>query len=139
MAKPLLSRLVIPEPTEVVITPKTSKSTARKKKEVSFIEFNTPQRSQDVRNIINSININSPRTRLLLRKVGKQLDRKNTTEATAEAKIRNLQRQVNSFRPKKKSKVEENPNSRFIRIEEIMATKRKLEEERQRAEASNEA
>ncbi|KAL7917952.1 hypothetical protein ACQKWADRAFT_305438 [Trichoderma austrokoningii] len=116
MAKPLLSRLVIPEPTEVVITPKTSESTARKKKEVSFIEFNTPQRSQDVRNIINSININSPRTRLLLRKVGKQLDRKNTIEATAEAKIRNLQRQVDSFRPKKKQKVEENPNSVTFRV-----------------------
>jgi DDE superfamily endonuclease/Tc5 transposase DNA-binding domain/helix-turn-helix, Psq domain len=78
MAKPLLSRLVIPEPPEVTTTPKTVNSAARKKNTVNFIEFDTPQRSQDVRKVINSIKVTSPRTRLLLRKVGKQLDRKNT-------------------------------------------------------------
>ena len=34
--------------------------------------------------------------------------------------------------------MEENPNSRFIKIEEIINIKKKIEEERQRAEVFNE-
>lgn len=75
---------------------------------------------------------------MLLRKVGKQLDHQNATIAASETKLRNLQYQIDSLWLKKKQKVEENPNSRFIRIEEIMNTKKKIEQEAQRAKASDE-
>ena len=87
---------------------------------------------------MHSMKVMSPRTRLLLRKVRKQLDHQNTTIAASKVKIHNLQRQVNSFRPKKKQKVEENPNSQFIKIEEIMNTKKKIKQKAQRAKASKE-
>lgn len=137
MAKLLLSRLVILDAKEVNITLKSLKIIARKRKELDSIDFKTPRRSQQVRSIVNSFKVKSPKTRLLLRKVGKHIDNQNIIIAESEAKIRNLQHQVDSLRLKKKQKVEENPNSRFIRIEEIIKTKRKIEQELQQAKASN--
>ena len=61
--------------------------------------------------------------RLIFRKVGKGLDQKNTKLATAQAQIQKLQFQVDHLRPRKRQKVDENPNKRFIQIQQGIGVK----------------
>lgn len=142
LARPMLNKYLVLEeegqpsrPSEA-IQPRTPLPTARKRKEPDSIVFLTPRRSQQVRTVVDSIGVADPTARLLFRKIGSQLDHQNTKLAAAEAKIRNLQHQLDSLRPKKKKKVEENPNKRFIRIEEIINTRNKLEKQLQPQTAS---
>lgn len=100
------------------------------------ITFNTPTRSSQIRNIVQSIGITDPITRLLLRKIGSHLDRQNVKLAEAEAMIKKQQHEIEALRPKKKQKVDENPNSRFIRIREIIKTRERLEKQLQPQETS---
>jgi hypothetical protein len=145
LAKPMLNPYLILEeegqssrPSQA-IAPRTPLPTARKRKEPDSVIFNTPRRSQQVRTVVDSIGVADPTARLLFRKIGSHLDHQNTKLAAAEAKIRNLQHQLDGLRPKKKKKVEENPNKRFIRIEEIVNTRKRLKQQLQLQTASKTA
>lgn len=137
MAKPLMSKFVLPEQESQKTTPRTPLQAARVKRYSNSIVFNTPRRSQQIRTVLNSISLTDPTARLLFRKIGSHLDRQNIKLAAAEAKIRILQHQVDSLKPKKKQKVDENPNSRFIRIKEIINTRNRLEKQLQPQATSN--
>lgn len=129
--KPLASPFLLPDKRS-----EKKPRTPSPKRELLPITFSTPTRSQQIRTIINSIEITDPATRLLLRKVGSQLDRQNIKIAEAEAKIQVLQQQIATLKPKKKQKVDENPNSRFIRIKEIIETRERLAKQLQPQAAS---
>lgn len=137
MAKPLMSKFVLPEQESQKTTPRTPLPAARVKRYSNSIVSNTPRRSQQIRTVLNSISLTDPTARLLFRKIGSHLDHQNTKLAAAEAKIRILQHQVDSLKPKKKQKVDQSPNRRFVRIKEIINTRNRLEKQLQPQATSN--
>lgn len=136
IAKPLLSKFVLPEEEPAKTTLRTPLPASRKRKEPDSIVFQTPRRSQQIRSIVDAIGVADPTQRLLFRKIGSHLDHQNVRLAAAEAKIRNLEHQVDRNKKKKKQKVTENPNSRFIRIEDVINTRARMEQQLQPEKAS---
>ena len=112
-----------PPPTPAPITSQITRET------VDHGILQTPQRSSQVRDLIRNTTANGlidPTIRLLFRKVGRGLDQQNVKIAAAEAQIDNLEVQVDHLRPRKRQKVNEDPNQRFTRIEHVMETRAKL-------------
>lgn len=92
-------------------------------------QINTPQRSHQFRALCSrlpSAQAADPTVRLLFRKVAKSLDAQNTKLAESQLKIKRLEQRLEITKPRKKAKVIENPNSRFIKIAEIMETRARL-------------
>ena len=106
------------------------------------ISFWTPISSQDARRQINIIPVSArsdPLVRQLFSKMSKGLDSKNVMLATQEASIGQLEAQVSQLRPKKRQKVNPDPNSRFVRINEIRCARIRMEEALNPEAASREA
>ena len=90
----------------------------------------TPSRSFDiVRDLKGHFDTANPAARLIFRKIGKGLDGKNLLIAKYEARIKALEEQVEELRPKKRRKVREDPNERFVTIEQVMKTKEAIAKE----------
>ncbi|KAK5988750.1 Calpain-like protease palB/cpr-8 [Cladobotryum mycophilum] len=112
--------------TQVPETPKLVPLEAQENREPKTIVFITPTRSQQLRGLVDLFHLDDPAIRLLFRKIGKGLDQQNTKLAEADAKIKELEHLVHVYRPRKRQKVTEDLNSRFIRIkdaaESLLAT-----------------
>ncbi|KAK5995541.1 MFS-type transporter clz9 [Cladobotryum mycophilum] len=130
-AKPLLSRLLLENQrgqTQVPETPKLVPLEAQENREPKTIVFITPTRSQQLRGLVDLFHLDDPAIRLLFRKIGKGLDQQNTKLAEADAKIKELEHLVHVYRPRKRQKVTEDLNSRFIRIKDVLATRKRYRE-----------
>ena len=66
--------------------------------------------------------------RQLFTKMSRGLDAKNMVLAIQEANIEELEAQVTRLRPKKRQKVTQDPNNRFININDIYTTRVCLQE-----------
>ena len=91
--------------------------------------FNTPKKSQEFRTLCGSIvssNASGATMRLLFQKVANGLDNRNTKLAEAEMKIQQLERRIELMQPKKRRKVKESANEKFVRIIDVMAVKSTL-------------
>lgn len=75
--------------------------------------------------------------RHLARKLGKQLDRHIFQHEADQAKIQQLEAQLERCQRKKKAQVKPNPNEKFVNIENVIATKERMakEEEAQKQNA----
>ena len=96
------------------------------------ISLTTPRHSSHVSKLARTFLTTSADhtvARLLFRKIGRSLDGQNTKLATAEATIRKLEVEIDNLRPRKRAKVREDPNSRFVRIDQIIETKKRLEKQ----------
>lgn len=129
---PLMSRLLA-QPLEAtataVATPAESTRLAQTK---LTIPLTTPRHSSHVSKLARTfLGTSTDRTvaRLLFRKIGRSIDGQNTKLAAAEATIRMLEVEIDNLRPRKRAKVREDPNSRFVRIDQIVETKRRLEKQ----------
>lgn len=101
---------------------KQQKAPSQDRLRMPWITFMTPSRSQQVRDAVTTIEKGSPMgntARLLFRKVGTTLDRKNTKIADLEMKILLLEAQLEHYRPKKRKKVKPGPNDRFVGIKQV--------------------
>ena len=96
--------------------------------EPNSIIFVTPKRSQQLRGMIDFISLDDPAIRLLFRKVGRGLDQQNTKLAEADAKIKELEHLVRCYRPRKRQKVNQDLNNRFIQIKDVIATRTRYKE-----------
>jgi hypothetical protein len=92
----------------------------------SMVEFQTPQKSDDIRRQVSQITglqtIDSSTTRVLFRKISKSIEQKDFVIAQQEIKIKQLESRLVQLQPRKRRKVQGSPNSRFITIEDIMRT-----------------
>ena len=104
--------------------------TTLKQDEMGGIDtINTPKRSSQVRYLINSLQVGPQldlTARRLFRAIGRGLDGQNTKLAAHEAQIRRLEQQLKDSKPRKKAKVTENPNNRFIQIGQVIETRIRL-------------
>ena len=96
-----------------------------------LISFWTPKSSHDIQQQIEVIPYSArcdPWVRQLFSKISKGLDTKNVTLALQEANIGELESEITRLRPRKRQKVIPDPNSRFIRIDDIQRSRIRLEE-----------
>jgi 4-hydroxybenzoate polyprenyltransferase len=139
VAKPLMSRLVAQSPEPSATPAAASAAIEENTQKVSQDPFQTPQRSSQVRDLARALKTaptDRLTARLLFRKIGKGIDSKNISLAAAEGRIRSLELQIEDLRPKKRKKVKEDPNSRFVRIKQIRATQIRLARQLDPNEAS---
>ena len=129
MAKPLMSRLVLSEPHAL----QTPIELQKRKDPEDDNTFQTPKRSHEVRHLVVGLHKLGqqvdPTVRLLFRKVGRGFDQQNTKLAMAQARIEQLEHQINRLRPRKKQKITQDPNGRFVRIEQIIQTRIRMKEQ----------
>jgi hypothetical protein len=78
-----------------------------------------------VRNFLDSKQID-PTARLLFRKICKGLDEQNVQISLNATKILQLEAQNQHLQPKKRARVVEDPNSRFVRIDQIKEAQEKV-------------
>jgi hypothetical protein len=106
--------------------------------EGSFINWETPQRSKDIREQARQItklgDTDTATCRVLFRKVAKGLDQKDFVIAQHELRIKQLEARVVQLEPRKRRKVQTSPNSKFVRIRairqaQIEAGDRQIDEE----------
>jgi hypothetical protein len=135
--KPLMSRLLLQPATPATqnnVEEGSSEPIGREEKEepqnsVVTPFMVTPKRGQEVQSLGRTLafkNKRNPEARLLFRKIGRSLDSKNMLLATQAAKIQALEAEVERWKPRKKQKVDMDPNKRFANIKSIMRTKERL-------------
>jgi hypothetical protein len=134
MRKPLMSRQLLPPPSTPANNPPATP-------QVSFmalqqgtgegVRITTPKKSAEVRSMVQELQVAmmGSTARVLFRKIGKGLDAKNFQLAEYQHRVQQLEQQVESLRPQKRKRVVENPNERFVRIEQVMQVKALLTRE----------
>ncbi len=128
-AKPLMSRLLVKplnSPPKVITTPEFKENTFQRR---SRDLLKTPRHSSHISKIGNTVFCKSTSrstARLLFRKIGRVIDSQNTAITTQKETIRLLEEKIEQLKPKRRSKVIPDPNSRFVRIQQIVATKRRI-------------
>jgi len=99
-------------------------------KDLPPILLQTPKGGVDVRkraDILRKRRSPTYRTQgLFIRKLMKALDMKNTEIADLQYKIRGLEQVIKRLRPKKRAKVEVNPNKRFVELPEVKLVQAKV-------------
>ena len=78
----------------------------------------TPKRGHDVQTILNSAS-RTPGTRLSIRKIGQVLDTVTTQLVLQEQEVRHLKHQVHELQPKKRRKVQDDMNEKFMSLGSI--------------------
>jgi hypothetical protein len=125
MAKPLLSPLLLTKPPQAIVTPEKPQTPQQNLP----IEINTPSNSRGVKRLFSNLNYTqklSPTSRLILRKIQKGIDKKNSQIIASETKINHLEQQLTDLRMKKRAKVIPNPNKSFVTVLEVEKTRRQL-------------
>ncbi|RFU27297.1 hypothetical protein B7463_g9036, partial [Scytalidium lignicola] len=109
----------------------TPKKPTHELEKVADIDIFTPSHGYQITELVWQIQKHLENsnyiTRLLLRKVNKALDDKNMVLALKNRRIEELELQLEAIRPSKRLRVPENPNSKFVKIPEIMKAKEELE------------
>ena len=99
----------------------------------------TPQNGTDVFHCVRDLegDQDTRHWRHLARKLGKQLDRHIFQHEADQAKIQQLEAQLERCQRKKKAQVKPNPNEKLVNIENVIATKERMakEEEAQKQNA----
>lgn len=139
VAKPLMSRQVVePKPSRTPTKKKTTQDSSTFDPLINEHlqkQINTPQRGAELKTLAQRLEYNlreDPTTRLLFRKISKGLDNKNISLAQQDTKIQSLEAQIQRLKPQKKSRVRQDPNERFVSIEEVIEKKKKLAEEQEK-------
>ncbi|RFU31689.1 hypothetical protein B7463_g4628, partial [Scytalidium lignicola] len=111
--------------------PQTPKKPTHELEKVADINIFTPSHGYQITELVwqiqKHLENSNYTTRLLLRKVSKALDDKNMVLALKNRRIEELELQLEAIRPSKRLRVPENPNSKFVKIPEIMKAKEELE------------
>lgn len=90
------------------------------------VGLQTPKGRRDAQKLLDATGIKSPGTRLAFRKIAKALEEKDMQLAMANERIRKLTAENEQLRAsKRRRKVPENPNNRFLTIAEIVAARAK--------------
>ena len=93
----------------------------------------TPQKTRDIYTLLRSVEqaqSDPTASRLIIRKVVKSFEQKIFKLGAQGLDIQKLEARVEQLRPRKRSKVKlEDPNERFITIEDIMRTKEETAKE----------
>ena len=124
-SKPLMSRLLA-EPLKPTAIPLAAPNNLQPDLSTALT---TPRHSSHISKLARDFPIASSDrkvARLLFRKIGRGLDKQNTELATAKDKIQKLELEVDHLRPKKRAKIKESPNSRYVRIAQIVEAKKRL-------------
>lgn len=79
----------------------------------------TPLRSNQMLQQIKKRGLQSARSRLLIRKIGKGLDANALAIAQRDQKIRSLELEIERLKPQKRMRVIPDPNKRFVEIQQI--------------------
>ncbi|RFU30050.1 hypothetical protein B7463_g6299, partial [Scytalidium lignicola] len=127
IARPLNSGQVI----QPLPEPQTPKKPTHKLEKVGDIDIFTPSHGYQITELVwqiqKHLENSNYTTRLLLQKVSKALDDKNMVLVLKNCRIEELELQLEAIRPSKRLRVPENPNSKFVKIPEIMKAKEELE------------
>jgi hypothetical protein len=129
VSKPLLNPYVAQPLAWQPTQPLTPEKASMKRQREDNQALSTPRGSHHVRKMVRGLLDQKqidPTTRLLFRKICKGLDDQNTQISLNAIKIRNLEAQNRRLQPRKKAKVIEDPNNRFVRIEQIMEAKQRV-------------
>lgn len=85
----------------------------------------TPQQGQDIRRAVDlarqHVSPTSRSVRALVAKIGDVLDKKNADIAALREALRTARRDLEAQKPRTKTRVKENPNDSFARVEDITA------------------
>jgi hypothetical protein len=126
MSKPLMNRLLLENSNQPATEPLDALGQAEAldwNLNGSFIEWDTPQKSEDVRKQAHQISVlgdtDSATSRVLFRKVAKSLEDKDFVIAKQELRIKQLEARVDQLEPRKRRKVQTSPNSKFADIRAI--------------------
>ena len=130
MAKPLMSRLIVGNATPGQLTPgisgtqanSTTWITSQSRDFSSAVAWTTPKKAQELKDQLRtlvSLDAGDHTARLLFRKVQKAYDSKDFELAKAQARIKDLEAQLEDVRPRKRKKVKISPNSKFADIRAI--------------------
>jgi hypothetical protein len=112
--------------------PTTPQKVGMKRKEREYQGLSTPRGSHQVRGMIRNFLDDQkidPVMRQLFRKICKGLDEQNIQISINNMKIKDLEAQNQRLQPRKRAKVKEDPNKRFIRIPQIIESKERLVKE----------
>src|SRR5204863_2976674 len=103
-----------------VVAPK--RSSTPEPAQVPSFGIQTPKGRLDARKLLDSTGIKSPTTRLAFRKLAKALEEKDASLVMAHEKVRASELENERLRAsKRRKKVREDPNSRFVTIEQVIA------------------
>ena len=148
-AKPLLNRLLLKNANKGQSPGNLTSKTSNKVKplnlwaeETSQIIWSTPKRGRDIQEsfaMFGHEGSDKPIHSLLGRKLSKALDEKNMLLTEAQVKIRSLEAQLKTARPKKRRAVKLSPNSRFATIGDIQRAGSTEEIDESESEASDES
>lgn len=86
----------------------------------------TSQQGKDVNRLFRQIITPTSRrreARILFNKVSRSIDRNNTHLAAAKQEIEGLNLQVTSLPPRKRQKINNDPNGRFVQIGDVMRSR----------------
>jgi 4-hydroxybenzoate polyprenyltransferase len=126
VAKPLMSPYVMKPVFGPFRPPSTPPSTPPKagikRKDHHKPDISTPKGSHQVRKIIRDFiddKVIDPPMRLLFRKICKGLDEQQVKISLNTVKIAQLERQNEMLRPKKRTRLLPNPNSKFSTVEQL--------------------
>jgi 4-hydroxybenzoate polyprenyltransferase len=138
-SKPLLSRLLA-QPLEPIATPAAATVVAETLLQIEPRDLlATPHHSSQVSKLARTFitaSTDQKTARLLFRKIGRSLDGQSTKLAAAEATIQKLELQIDHLRPRKRAKVKESPNSRFVQIDQIVKAQKRLAQQLEPARLS---
>jgi hypothetical protein len=124
LSKPLLNPFVA----RPFLVPLTPEKIGMKRKGALDQGLSTPRASHQVREMVRNFLDNKqidPTARLLFRKICKGLDEQNVQISINATKIQKLEAQNQRLQPKKRARVIEDPNSRFVRIDQIKTAQQK--------------
>ena len=110
--------------------PTTPEKAGIKRKRDSYQGLSTPQKSQQVKVMIRDFldaKAIDPTMRLLFRKICKGLDEQAMALTTNALKIRNLERQNKHLQPRKRAKINQNPNMKFSKVDQLDKEARRVE------------
>jgi hypothetical protein len=103
--------------------------------------FKTPQNRRQLQLGVDALRFRhalTPSTRYLFRKAANGLDVMQYELAQKERQIERLEAQLEALRPKKRKKVEPDPNGKFVTITDIMAAKAALPQQKRQKKAAGE-
>ena len=126
MAKPLMSRLLLENSNKASeTTPQDliKEAGLNWNENISSVAWETPRAARDLRIQVNTISHlgdnDLPTRRQLFRKITKGFDEKDFALGQAELRIKQLEAQLEQAKPRKRRKVQNSLNSKFIDIKAI--------------------
>ncbi|KAL6408947.1 Pogo transposable element with ZNF domain [Ilyonectria robusta] len=128
--KALGSRFVIDDPNQTITVQSADPSPPRLNQRSENNLFTTPSHSRDVQSLVRSQgrpSYNSPTTRRLFRTIGKGLDTLGMKVLQLEEENKALKQQLAQSKKRKRAAVDKDPNKLFISIQNIRATRQRVE------------